>query len=141
MEEAREEFVEYYAENMGGVLGWFKARVYTIERWLYGAHRITGILIVLFMLPHFYSTGWHPGLWGDFILGIMVTFHIANGIRLILAELGFVVGKPLLVKKPSQRPVSLEGSQRYLVALALLLFIVLAVIWAYYALIVQAATW
>ena len=134
---AEEEFMEYYAKNMRGILGWFKVRAYTIERWLYAAHRITGMLIVLFILAHFYNTGWHPGLWWDALLGIVVTFHTANGIRLILVELGIGVGKPLLVKKPSQRPVSIEGVQRYIVALALVLFIVLAAIWSYYALVVQ----
>ncbi len=136
--EAESGYREYYARNMRGISGWFKVRAYTIERWLYAAHRITGILIVLFILAHFYSTGWHPGLWWDALLGVVVTFHVANGIRLILAELGLAIGKPLLIKKPSQRPVSIEGVQRYLVVFALVLFIVLAAIWAYYALVVQS---
>jgi len=135
--EAEEGFMEYYARNMRGILGWFKVRAYTVERWLYAAHRVTGILIVLFIITHFYSTGWHPGLWWDALLGVVVTFHTANGIRLILIELGIGVGKPLLIKKPSQRPVSIEGVQRYIAAFALVLFVILAVVWSYYALIVQ----
>lgn len=132
-----EEYIEYYAENRRGITGWFKVRAYTIERWLYAFHRITGILIILYIMAHLYGLGWHPGLLWDALLGIVVTFHVSNGIRLILAELGFAIGKPLLVKKPSQRPISIIGVQKYLVIFALVLFIVLAAIWAYYALIVQ----
>ncbi|MEM2810947.1 MAG: hypothetical protein QW187_03865 [Candidatus Korarchaeum sp.] len=132
------EYLEYYALKRRGVSGWFKIRGYVLERKLYLFHRITGILIVLFMLPHFYSTGWHPGLWWDALLGIIITFHVANGIRLTLLELlGIGVGKPLLVKKPFQRPVSIEGKQRYLLALTILLFLVLAIIWSYYAVLVK----
>lgn len=137
--EAESEYKEYYAENRRGVSGWFKVRAYTIERWLYAFHRITGVLIVLWIMAHLYNVGWHPGLWWDALLGIVVTYHISNGIRLILAELGLAIGKPLLIKKPSQRPISIIGVQKYLVISALVLFIVLAVIWGYYAIIVHYA--
>ncbi len=135
--EAEREYKEYYAENMRGISGWFKVRAYTLERWLYAAHRVTGILIILWIVTHLYSVGWHPGTWWDALLGVVITFHVANGIRLILVELGIGIGKPLRVKKPSQRPVSIEGIQKYVIVASLALFVILAVIWSYYALIIE----
>ncbi len=131
-----QEYKEYYALNRAGITGWFKVKEYSLERTLYILHRITGLGIVAFLLAHFFNVGWHPGSWGDVILGILVTFHVANGIRLILVELGLAVGKPLAVKKPSQRPISIIGPQKYLLMFALLLFFVTLLIWAYYALVV-----
>ncbi len=131
-----EEFKEYYALNRAGITGWFKTKEYALEKTLYILHRITGLGIVAFLLAHFYSVGWHPGYWGDVILGILVTFHVANGIRLILVELGWAVGKPLAVKKPSQRPISIIGPQKYLLMAVLLLFFITLLIWSFYALFV-----
>ncbi len=136
MEKQEQEYKEYYALNRAGITGWFKVRQYSLERTLYILHRITGLGIVAFLFAHFFNVGWHPGSWGDVILGILVTFHVANGIRLILVELGFAVGKPLAVKKPSQRPISIIGPQKYLIVIALLLFFVTLLIWSYYALVV-----
>ncbi len=134
---AEREYEEYYAKNMRGISGWFKVRAYTLERWLYAAHRVTGVLIVLWIITHLYYVGWHPGVWWDALLGLVITFHVANGIRLILVELGLGIGKPLRVKKPSQRPVSIEGVQKYIIVASLALFIILAVVWSYYALLVK----
>ncbi|MEM3819265.1 MAG: hypothetical protein QXF08_02290, partial [Nitrososphaerota archaeon] len=77
-----------------------------------------------------------PGLIGKsvlIILGIIVVFHTFNGIRLVLAEYGFIVGKPERAVYP-YKMTSLSGAQRLALYLVLAAFIVLLYFWIMVAL-------
>ncbi len=128
-------------ENKQGILGWLKLRGYSIEKLMYLAQRISGIGIIVFLLSHILNVGlvyaatgelWEPpGLIGKavlVILGIIVVFHTFNGIRLVLAEYGFLVGKPDRAVYP-YKMTSLSGSQRIAVYLTIIAFLVIMYFW------------
>jgi succinate dehydrogenase / fumarate reductase cytochrome b subunit len=99
-----------------GLRGWVYAGRYRTERYLYILHRISGLSILLYLVLHIWVTwykvrgeaawegvmsflgGYYFGLpifkFGEYMLFAAVAFHAANGIRLILTELGFLLGKP-----------------------------------------------
>ena len=94
-----------------GVKGWVYAGKYSFERYLYLAHRLSGLGLIAYMVLHIIETAnrirgeeaW-AGLMGlfasppfrviEYLLFAMAVFHAMNGIRLILVELGFFLGKP-----------------------------------------------
>ena len=97
--------------NLAGTLGWFGNIRYNIERYTYLLHRITGIGLVAFLLLHIYITGFRMygesvyesihGLLnnpyadaGMVIVLAAILFHGVNGLRLILNEYGFLLGRP-----------------------------------------------
>lgn len=96
--------------NLLGILGWLGKGRWGYERYLYSLHRITGLGILFYFLLHIFVTGsrifgqqaWentmgflhHPiFMLGEFAIFAGFAFHAINGIRLILIELGFAVGK------------------------------------------------
>ena len=104
---------------------------YNIERWSYSVHRITGIIIVGYLMAHIFETfqlsggsaSWantmaalHSlgplemvGLW---IIAGLTLYHGGNGIRLLLNEaFGKFMGKPILPVFPCS-PTSLGRGQR-----------------------------
>lgn len=97
-------------KNHLGIVGWAAGGSWGLERYLYLAHRITGLGILFFFLLHIFmsSTRMYGGeSWteamktlknpllnlGEFVVFTAFAFHALNGIRLILIELGFAVGK------------------------------------------------
>ena len=111
-----------------GLLGWAYAGKYRIERYLYTLHRLTGLGILLYLMLHIHVTGFKikgPEAWesimnavggtifhlGEYALFAAVVFHAANGIRLILTQFGYLLGKPMRPVYPyplammRQRPV------------------------------------
>jgi len=133
-------------ENKLGILGWLKLRGYTIEKLMYVAQRISGVGITIFLLAHILNVGlvyaitgelWEPpGIIGKtvlVILGIIVVFHTFNGVRLVLAEYGFTVGKPRRAVYPYEM-TSLSGWQRLTVYLVLIVFIIILYFWIMVAL-------
>lgn len=128
-------------ENKQGILGWLKLRGYSIEKLFYIAQRISGVGIIIFLLSHILNVGlvyavtgelWEPpGLIGKavlVILGLIVVFHTFNGIRLVLAEYGFLVGKPDRAVYP-YKMTSLSGSQRIAVYLVITAFLTVMYFW------------
>ena len=121
---------------------------YNIERWSYTLHRITGVILVLYLIPHVFEIyhitlgiqGWNAtmselsslgilekiGLW---IVAGSVLYHGANGLRLILSEaFEAFLGKPDLPKYP-YKPQSLGRSQK--IVIYTIITIVMALwIWA-----------
>ncbi len=93
-----------------GILGWIFP-VTNLERLLYSLHRITGIGLTLYLFIHIYETSmrafgretwistaeflenpiFHIGL---LLVVLAAIFHGANGIRLILQELGIIAPSP-----------------------------------------------
>jgi succinate dehydrogenase / fumarate reductase cytochrome b subunit len=98
-------------QNNLGIAGWIWAGNYKLERYLYLLHRITGLGLLLFGVLHLTATTifrvqgkvvWdatmvflsNPALAaGEFLVLIAFAFHALNGLRLILQELGFTLGK------------------------------------------------
>ena len=97
--------------NRLGLKGWVYAGKYSFERYLYLGHRLSGLGLIAYMVLHIVETAnrlrgeqaW-AGLMGlfasppfkviEYLLFAMAVFHAMNGIRLILVELGFFLGKP-----------------------------------------------
>ena len=99
-------------QNYLGVTGWVWGGNYKLERYLYTLHRITGLGIMLFVLIHLCVTTIFrvqgQGVWeaamslldnpwfkvGEYLVAAAFVFHAVNGLRLILQELGFLMGRP-----------------------------------------------
>jgi len=100
-----------YHPNRLGLIGWLAGGRWGIERYVYTLHRITGLGILSYFLLHIFVTAtralgqnWWEGAMarvdhrvfhiGEFLVFAAFAFHAANGIRLVLIELGWAVGKP-----------------------------------------------
>ncbi len=99
-------------QNYLGVSGWVWAGNYKLERYLYLLHRITGLGMLLFLIFHLIETTFFriqgQGVWeatmallqqpwfevGIYLVAVAFVYHALNGLRLILQELGFALGKP-----------------------------------------------
>lgn len=102
-----------FVYNSAGIIGWYGSSKYNVERFLYLLHRITGVGLVIFVFMHILLTSSRISYitWLSaesiiknpvFDVGLMfviigLVFHGLNGIRLIINEYGFLLGKP---KKP-----------------------------------------
>ncbi|MDP8240212.1 MAG: succinate dehydrogenase, cytochrome b556 subunit [Candidatus Hatepunaea meridiana] len=114
--------------NSIGVWGWLGGGRWGLERYLYTLHRLTGLGILLYFILHilvtssrvFSEKAWETWMGvfsspvfkiGEFLVYVAFAYHAINGIRLILIELGFSVGKaeePIYPYKSSlnvQRPL------------------------------------
>jgi succinate dehydrogenase / fumarate reductase cytochrome b subunit len=97
--------------NRLGLKGWVYAGKYSFERYLYLGHRLSGLGLIAYMVLHIIETAnrirgeeaW-AGLMAlfasppfrviEYLLFVAAVFHAMNGIRLLLVELGFFLGKP-----------------------------------------------
>jgi succinate dehydrogenase / fumarate reductase cytochrome b subunit len=102
-----------FRENNLGIFGWLWAGNYRLERYLYTLHRITGLGLILFGIFHLTVTTvfriqgknvWDSAMSfldnpifkiGEFLVLIAFSFHALNGLRLIIHEIGFALGKPV----------------------------------------------
>jgi len=138
--------------NRRGVRGWLDPYHYNLERWAYTFQRLTGVLILLYVLGHIgdtsffvggpFGTGPSQSSWaadlsvtenvvGHLILVLAVTivvFHGINGIRLILSEYGIIFQKPSRIEYP-YRAKGLRTMQQHLIWAAIVLAIV-AALWS-----------
>lgn len=97
--------------NRLGLTGWLAGGRWGLERYLYTLHRVTGLSMLLYLVLHVFVTAariagrevWEKWMvlldtplfsFGELLVFAAFAFHSANGIRLILIELGFAVGKP-----------------------------------------------
>ncbi len=117
-----------HRKNSLGLWGWLSGGRYGLERYAYSLHRITGLGILAYFLMHIFVTGtrlggeqnWESTMayfrqpifkFGELLVFLAFAFHAANGIRLVLVELGFGLGKPARPVYPyvnsvmRQRPV------------------------------------
>ena len=99
-------------QNFLGPGGWVWAGKYQIERYLYLLHRVTGLGLILFVIFHLTATTvfrmqgqdvWEATMallhspWfkvGEYLVCVAFIYHALNGLRLILQELGFALGRP-----------------------------------------------
>jgi succinate dehydrogenase / fumarate reductase cytochrome b subunit len=104
---------------------------FNLERWSYTIHRVTGVVLVGYLMAHIFETfqlGSGSAAWANTmaalhslgpleLVGLWVVagsalYHGANGIRLILNEVfGKFMGKPILPVYPFS-PTSLGRNQR-----------------------------
>lgn len=98
-------------DNRIGLWGWLGGGRWGVERYAYILHRLTGLGILLYFLMHIVVTSLRAAgiyLWvenglldrpifkfGEFLVFAAFAYHAFNGIRLVLVELGFAVGKPI----------------------------------------------
>ena len=99
-------------QNYLGAGGWIWGGKYKLERYLYSLHRITGLGLILFVIIHLIMTTvfriqgqdvWEATIsllhnpffkFGEYLVVLAFVYHALNGLRLILQELGFALGKP-----------------------------------------------
>jgi succinate dehydrogenase / fumarate reductase cytochrome b subunit len=97
--------------NKRGIVGWLTGGRHGFEGYLYLLHRISGVALLLFLTLHVFVTSsrlfgeaaWervmglthHPAVrFLEFLVYAAFAFHALNGVRLLLIEFGFAVGKP-----------------------------------------------
>ena len=124
--------------NRLGLKGWVYAGRYSIERYLYLGHRLSGLGLIAYMVLHIVETAnrmrgeqaW-AGLMGlfasppfkviEYLLFLAAVFHAMNGVRLILVELGFFLGKPKEPVYPYSTPVLRHRPLMYVIMFLTLL--------------------
>ncbi len=128
--------------NRLGIWGWLGGGRWGYERYLYALHRVTGLGILAYFLLHIFVTSsralgqaaWQNAMAkvtgpvftiGEFLVFAAFAFHAINGIRLVLVELGFAVGRPIEPVYPYRTSVDV---QRPLAVGAMILAAVLVVL-------------
>ncbi len=111
-------------DNRLGVWGWLGGGRWGAERYAYILHRLTGLGILMYFLMHVVVTSlratgvylWVEGgflhqpifKFGEFLVFAAFGYHACNGIRLILVEHGFAVGKPIEPVYPYKTSVDVQ---------------------------------
>jgi succinate dehydrogenase / fumarate reductase cytochrome b subunit len=130
--------------NRLGIRGWVGGGRWGLERYLYTLHRVTGLGLLAYFLMHIFVTAARAlgeGTWaramgavsgnffksGEYLVFAAFAFHAVNGIRLVLLELGFGVGRPIEPIYPYRTSVD---NQRALAIAVLVVGAVLAVLGA-----------
>jgi succinate dehydrogenase / fumarate reductase cytochrome b subunit len=127
--------------NRLGIWGWLGGGRWGIERYAYALHRLSGLAILVYLLMHIFVTAlrvkgiyiWTDGgifdkpafRVGEFLVFVAFAYHALNGVRLVLVELGWAVGKPFEPVYPYKTSL---GVQRplLLVMMALAAVVILA---------------
>jgi len=128
--------------NRLGVWGWLGGGRWGYERYMYALHRVTGVGLLVYFLLHIVVTSsralgqasWEAAMGrvsgpifvvGEFLVFAAFAFHAINGLRLVLIELGFAVGKPFEPVYPYRTSVDV---QRPLSILAMVLAAIVVVL-------------
>ena len=116
--------------NRLGIVGWMAGGRWGFERYMYTLHRLTGLGLLAYFVMHIFVTSsrafgkdaWVAAMstvtgplfrFGEFLVFAAFAFHALNGIRLVLVELGFAIGKPIEPVYPyrtsvnEQRPLAI----------------------------------
>lgn len=126
--------------NRLGLLGWFAGGRWGLDRYLYSLHRLTGLGLLAYFLLHVVVTSsralgpeaWQQSmervsgplfLFGEYLVFVAFAFHAINGVRLIFAELGIGIGRPIEPIYPYQTAVDVQRPW-VLVSLAAILVLV-----------------
>jgi succinate dehydrogenase / fumarate reductase cytochrome b subunit len=130
--------------NRLGIRGWVVGGRWGLERYLYTLHRVTGLGLLLYFLMHIVLTtsrAFGPESWknamglvkgplftvGEYLVFAAFAFHAMNGIRLVIVELGWGVGKPIEPVYPYRTSVD---AQRFLAIGALVVAGIIAALGA-----------
>jgi succinate dehydrogenase / fumarate reductase, cytochrome b subunit len=104
-------------KNNLGIWGWVSGGRYGFDRYAYILHRLSGLGILAYFMMHIFVTGARlggPQAWdtrmaffanplfklGEFMVYLAFAYHAINGIRLVIVELGYMLGKPGLPAYP-----------------------------------------
>ena len=126
--------------NRLGILGWFAGGRWGPDRYLYSLHRLTGLGLLGYFLIHVIVTSSRalgPSAWqrsmesvsgplfylGEYLVFVAFAFHAINGVRLVFAELGFGVGKPIEPIYPYKTAVDVQRPW-VLISLAIVLALI-----------------
>jgi len=128
-------------DNRLGLWGWLGGGRWGVERYAYILHRVTGLGILFYFLIHIFVTSfrargvylWVEGAFfdqpmfkiGEYLVFVAFAYHALNGVRLILVELGFAVGKPIEPIYPYK--TSLNVQRPLLIVMMVLTAILVAV--------------
>lgn len=128
-------------DNRLGLWGWLGGGRWGVERYAYILHRITGLGVLFYFLIHIFVTSmrargvylWVEGAFfdqpvfkiGEFLVFAAFAYHALNGVRLILVELGFAVGRPFEPIYPYK--TSLNVQRPLLIVMMILTLILVAV--------------
>jgi len=128
-------------DNRLGIWGWLGGGRWGVERYAYALHRITGLSILLYFLMHVVVTSLRAKgiyLWteggmlhkpifrvGEFLVFLAFAYHAFNGLRLVLVELGFAVGKPIEPVYPYRTSLNVQRPLLIVMMLLAGLFVVL----------------
>ena len=98
-------------DNRLGIWGWLGGGRWGSDRYAYALHRLTGLGILAYFLMHIVVTTFRAKgiyLWdkhqildqpifriGELLVFLAFAFHALNGLRLVLVEFGFAVGRPI----------------------------------------------
>lgn len=131
-------------ENRLGLRGWIGGGRWGIDRYLYTLHRLTGLGLLAYFVLHVVVTSsralgqsaWDRSMatvsgplfyLGEFLVFAAFAFHAINGLRLIFAELGVGVGRPIEPVYPYRTALH---AQRPWLALAMVVVVLLLVVGA-----------
>jgi succinate dehydrogenase cytochrome b subunit len=126
--------------NRLGIRGWLGGGRWGLERYIYTLHRVTGLGLLAYFLMHILVTSaralgeqaWERAMgavsggvfkFGEYLVFAAFAFHAVNGIRLVLVELGFGLGRPIEPVYPYRTSVD---AQRVLAVSALVVGALLA---------------
>lgn len=128
--------------NRLGLKGWAYAGRYSFERYLYLGHRLSGLGLIAYMVLHIIETAnrirgeeaWAelmalfaspPFKVMEYLLFAAAVFHAMNGVRLLLTELGFFLGKPVEPVYPYSNSVKRHRPLTYFIMVLAGLIIIL----------------
>lgn len=135
-------------ENKKGWISWFNPFKYGADRWMYSLHRLTGIVLGIYLFLHVFETSnilngpvtWNKIMvdldypfgvhFGPFILSFILlaaVYHAFNGIRLTIVENGLMLPRPYRPEFP-YKPKSLRGLNDFLKILMAIFMIIISVI-------------
>ncbi|UCD95130.1 MAG: hypothetical protein JSU69_03520 [Candidatus Zixiibacteriota bacterium] len=131
--------------NRLGLTGWLGGGRWGVERYLYTLHRLSGLGLLAYFLLHILVTSsrafgmeaWERWMGivggpvfrvGEFLVYLAFAYHAINGLRLVLIELGFAVGK---AEEPVYPYRSSVNVQRPLMVVAMIVVVVLVVAGGY----------
>jgi succinate dehydrogenase / fumarate reductase, cytochrome b subunit len=127
--------------NRLGIAGWLVGGRWGLERYMYALHRVTGLGLLAYFLMHLFVTAsrafgeeaWAAAMGrvtgpvfkvGEYLVFAAFAFHAINGVRLVLVELGFAIGKPIEPVYPYRTSVD---EQRPLAVGVMILAAILAI--------------
>jgi succinate dehydrogenase / fumarate reductase cytochrome b subunit len=108
-------------ENKKGWISWFNPFKYGLDRWMYALHRLTGIVLGIYLILHIFETAnilrgpvtwnsimvsldWPFGVHiGPIILSLVflaAVYHGLNGLRLTIVENGLLLPRPYRPEYP-----------------------------------------